>query len=89
MSEGPIYVGIIGYGKIGTGTLKTLLDNQENIDRKVGRQVRVKRLVDVDWTSPRPFAVSKLPLRRWEEVETGPTSPRLLHYLTVTSPLIA
>jgi len=57
MSEGPIYVGIIGYGKIGTGTLKTLLDNQENIDRKVGRQVRVKRLVDVDWTSPRPFAI--------------------------------
>ena len=57
MSEAPIYVGIIGYGKIGTGTLKTLLDNQENIDRKVGRQVRVKRLVDVDWTSPRPFAI--------------------------------
>ena len=57
MSESPIYVGIIGYGKIGTGTLKTLLDNQENIDRKVGRQVRVKRLVDVDWTSPRPFAI--------------------------------
>jgi homoserine dehydrogenase len=57
MSEAPIYVGIIGYGKIGTGTLKTLLDNQENIDRKVGRQVRVKRLVDLDWTSPRPFAI--------------------------------
>lgn len=57
MSEAPIYIGIIGYGKIGAGTLKTLLDNQENIDRKVGRQVRVKWLVDVDWTSPRPFAI--------------------------------
>ena len=57
MSEAPIYIGIIGYGKIGAGTLKTLLDNQENIDRKVGRQVRVKRLVDVDWSSPRPFAI--------------------------------
>jgi len=57
MSEQPIYIGIIGYGKIGTGTLKTLLDNQESIDRKVGRQLRVKRLVDADWASPRPFAI--------------------------------
>jgi len=57
MSEAPIYVGIVGYGKIGTGTLKTLVDNQENIDRKIGRPVRVKRLVDLDWTSPRPFDV--------------------------------
>ncbi len=37
MSERPIYVGIIGYGKVGSGTYKTLLDNQESIDRKVGR----------------------------------------------------
>ncbi len=61
MSEGPIYVGIIGYGKIGTGTFKTLLDNQENIDRKVGRPVRVKRLVDIDWTSARPFEIAVPP----------------------------
>ena len=48
MSRQPIYVGILGYGKIGTGTYKTLLDNQDSIDRKVGRPVRVKRLVDVE-----------------------------------------
>ena len=52
--EQPIYVGIIGYGKVGSGTYKTLLDNQESIDRKVGRPVRVKRLADVDWSAPRP-----------------------------------
>ncbi len=57
MAERPIYVGIIGYGKIGSGTYKTLLDSQESIDHKVGRPVRVKRLVDVDWTSPRPVAI--------------------------------
>jgi homoserine dehydrogenase len=55
MADHPIYVGILGFGKIGSGTYKTLLDNQESIDRKVGRPVRVKRLVDVDWTAPRPI----------------------------------
>ena len=54
MAEQPIYVGIIGYGKVGSGTYKTLRDNQKSIDRKVGRPVRVKRLVDVDWSAPRP-----------------------------------
>ncbi len=54
----PIYVGIIGYGKIGSGTYKTLLDNQESIDRKVGRPVRVKRLVDVDWSRRRPVEIA-------------------------------
>ncbi|MFB3883024.1 MAG: homoserine dehydrogenase [Armatimonadota bacterium] len=53
-AQQPIYVGILGYGKIGTGTYRTLLDNQASIDRKVGRPVRVKRLVDVDWEAPRP-----------------------------------
>jgi homoserine dehydrogenase len=57
MSEAPIYVGIIGYGKIGSGTLKTILDNQESIDRKVGRPVRVKRLADTDWSLPRPVEI--------------------------------
>ena len=58
MAEQPIYVGIIGFGKIGSGTYKTLLDNQESIDRKVGRPVRVKMLVDVDWSAPRPVGVA-------------------------------
>ncbi|MBN1460099.1 MAG: homoserine dehydrogenase [Armatimonadetes bacterium] len=55
MADHPIYVGILGFGKIGSGTYKTLVDNQASIDRKVGRPVRVKRLVDVDWTTPRPI----------------------------------
>ena len=53
MSEQPIYVGIIGFGTVGSGTYKTLLDNQASIDRKVGRPVRVKKIVDVDWSRPR------------------------------------
>jgi len=57
MAEKPISIGILGYGKIGAGTYKTLLDNRESIDRKVGRPVRVKKLVDVDWTSERPVHI--------------------------------
>ncbi len=61
MSEQPIYVGIIGFGTVGSGTYKTLLDNQESIDRKVGRPVRVKKIVDVDWSTPRITDVSVPP----------------------------
>jgi homoserine dehydrogenase len=64
MSDQPIYVGILGYGKIGTGTLKTLLDNQDSIGRKVGRPVRVKKLVDVNWDLPRPFDLPVPPAMR-------------------------
>lgn len=49
-----VYVGILGYGNIGSGAYSTLLDNRESIDRKVGRAVRVKRIVDVDWSRARP-----------------------------------
>jgi homoserine dehydrogenase len=55
MADQPIYVGILGFGKIGSGTYQTILDNQESIDRKIGRPVQIKRLVDVDWTAPRPI----------------------------------
>jgi homoserine dehydrogenase len=56
--EKPIYVGIMGFGNVGAGTYKTLLDNQTNIDRKVGRPIRVKKIADVDWTRPRPFGLN-------------------------------
>lgn len=56
--ERPVYVGIIGFGNVGAGTYKTLLDNQANIDRKVGRPVRVRKIADVDWSRPRPFGLA-------------------------------
>jgi len=58
MSERPIHIGIIGFGNVGSGTYKTLLDNQASIDRKVGRPLRVKRIADVDWSRPRPLGVA-------------------------------
>jgi len=57
MREHPIYVGIVGFGNVGSGTYKTLVDNQVSIDRKVGQPVRVKKVADVDWSRPRPVGV--------------------------------
>ena len=57
MSEQPLQIGIIGFGIVGSGTYQTLLDNQESIDRKVGRPLRVKRIADLDWSRPRPVTV--------------------------------
>lgn len=54
MDAHPIYVGIIGLGVVGSGTYETLVSNQESIDRKVGRPVRVRKVADVDWSRPRP-----------------------------------
>lgn len=59
MAEQPIYVGIIGFGIVGSGTYQTLRDNQVSIDQKVGRAVRVKRIADIDWSRPRPVEVPK------------------------------
>lgn len=52
-AQAPIYIGIIGFGTVGSGTYQTLRDNQASIDRKVGRPVRVKWVADVDWQRPR------------------------------------
>jgi len=58
MAAQPIYIGIIGFGNVGAGTYRTLLDNEASIERKVGRPVRVKRIADIDWARPRPMGVT-------------------------------
>lgn len=52
-----INIGIIGFGKVGAGAVKLLLENGESIRRKVGSVLRVARIADIDITSPRPVQV--------------------------------
>lgn len=54
-----INVGVIGFGIVGAGTVKILLDNQESIAQKVGSRICVKRIADLDITTPRPVEVDK------------------------------
>ena len=48
-----IGVGIIGFGTVGTGVAKVLLDNAELIRRRVGVPVEVVRIADMDVTRDR------------------------------------
>ena len=52
-----INIGLIGYGIVGSGAVKILIENEDAIARKVGSRLVVKRIADLDITTPRPFAV--------------------------------
>jgi homoserine dehydrogenase len=54
-----INIGVIGFGTVGAGAVKILTDNKDLIERKVGSQLRVVRIADLDITTPRPVEVDK------------------------------
>jgi len=39
-----VYVGILGFGTVGQGTVKTLLDNKEDIKMKTGAEIEIKKI---------------------------------------------
>ncbi len=52
-----IGVGIIGFGTVGAGTAKLLIDNAEHLRRRVGVPVRLRRVADLDVTRDRGVAL--------------------------------
>lgn len=52
-----INIGLIGFGKVGTGAVRLLVENEESIARKVGSRLRIKRIADIDITTPRPVRI--------------------------------
>lgn len=48
-----IYVGLLGFGNIGTGVVKLLLQNSKLISDKVGARLVLKRIADLDITTDR------------------------------------
>jgi homoserine dehydrogenase len=48
-----INLGLIGFGTIGTGVIKLLQKNGELIAGRIGAEVRIKRIADLDITTPR------------------------------------
>ena len=54
-----INVGLIGFGIVGSGAVQILIKNQDAIARKVGAKVVVKRIADLDITTPRPVKIDK------------------------------
>lgn len=54
-----INVGIIGFGTIGTGTAKILINNAEIIKRRLGAPVVLKRIADLDIKKDRGIKLEK------------------------------
>ena len=56
-SKSVFNIGIIGFGTVGTGLVSALLDNADEIARRVGHPVTLKRIADLDVTTDRGVRV--------------------------------
>ena len=54
-----INVGIIGFGTVGSGTVEALTKNREIIANRVGAEVTVKRIADLDTETDRGVPVDR------------------------------
>ncbi len=59
-----INVGIIGFGTVGAGTVDVLLQNQDIINNRVGSEVVLKKIADLDIDSDRGISVDSSLLTR-------------------------
>lgn len=57
MGKEPVKVGILGLGTVGSGVTKILLENEANIDQKVGREIEITKILDKDLTRERDIEV--------------------------------
>jgi len=55
----PISVGVVGFGTVGSGVVKILIENKDLISQRVGREVVVKKVADIDLARDRGVAVAK------------------------------
>src|SRR3990170_5560508 len=54
-----INVGIIGFGTVGTGTVRILLENREILKERIGFEINLKRIADLDITRDRGIHISR------------------------------
>jgi homoserine dehydrogenase len=54
-----INIGLIGFGTIGTGVVKLLRQNEELITKKLGARLVLKKIADINITSPRGVKIGK------------------------------
>lgn len=54
-----ISIGLIGLGNIGTGVVKLLQQNEKLIEQKLGAKLVLKKIADINITSPRGIKISK------------------------------
>ncbi len=54
-----IFIGLIGFGTIGTGVVKLLRENDELIRKRLGARLVIKKIADVDIETPRSVPVER------------------------------
>jgi homoserine dehydrogenase len=59
-----INVGIIGFGTVGAGTVEVLLRNQDIISNRVGSEVVIRKIADLDIDSDRGISIDSTLLTR-------------------------
>jgi homoserine dehydrogenase len=59
MKKDKISVGIIGFGTVGTGTVKILLENREIIKERLGFEINLRRIADLDVEKDRGIKLPK------------------------------
>lgn len=52
-----ISIGLIGFGTVGSGVVKILSENRDILEARVGLPIRIKRIADLDITTPREVQV--------------------------------
>src|ERR1051326_2840023 len=59
MGKRVINVGLIGLGNVGCGTVRTLEENREAIERKVGARLAIRRICVLHPDKPRPISFDR------------------------------
>lgn len=54
MSNNNVKIGLVGFGTVGSGVAKILLENADSIMQRTGVALEIARIVDLDTTTPRP-----------------------------------
>ncbi len=54
-----VNIGIIGFGNVGSGVIKILRDRKTMLSGKIGTEINIKKICDVDITSKRNVKVDK------------------------------
>ena len=68
-----IQVGMIGFGTVGQGVYRLLEKNRPEIEAKIGAQLRIKKIIDKDWSQPRDVTVpDELKGTQFDEIVTDP-----------------
>lgn len=57
MNDNTVKIGLIGFGTVGSGVAKILLEDKEIVKSRMGVDLELKRIVDLDTVSQRPVKI--------------------------------